>query len=351
MDVVVTSGGLGPTADDLTAEVVGRLPGPRDGARRGRSNERIAEILRPLATRWPHIDMEADRGRATASRRRSRGARPCSSRSGPRRGWWCRRGRAGRANGPTVVVLPGPPRELQPMWRKAVADRRAAGGARGRQRLPAAHAAPVRDPRVGDRRDAAGRRARGGRARQAGGHDLPETGRGRGRDPLRARRAGRPTTRSWRSSSDAPRRHAVLAGRQHRRRAGGRAACEERPPDPAHARPRTIATAESCTGGLLAARLTELAGASDYFSGGIVAYSNEAKIAHAGVARELIETHGAVSAEVAQALADGARAAPGRGRRRRDHRRGGPGRRQRAEAGRARVAERHARRATDRSSA
>ena len=72
--------------------------------------------------------------------------------------------------------------------------------------------------------------------------------------------------------------------------------------------PRTIATAESCTGGLLAARLTELAGASDYFRGGIVAYSNEAKVAQAGVEPRLIETHGAVSAEVAQALADGARA-------------------------------------------
>jgi nicotinamide-nucleotide amidase len=70
--------------------------------------------------------------------------------------------------------------------------------------------------------------------------------------------------------------------------------------------PRTIATAESCTGGLLAARLTELAGASDYVRGGIVAYANEAKVSQAGVARELIEEHGAVSAEVAQALAEGA---------------------------------------------
>ena len=74
---------------------------------------------------------------------------------------------------------------------------------------------------------------------------------------------------------------------------------------------RTIATAESCTGGLLAARLTELAGASDYLSGGIVAYSNEAKVSQAGVPPELIETYGAVSAEVARALADGARAAFG----------------------------------------
>jgi nicotinamide-nucleotide amidase len=71
---------------------------------------------------------------------------------------------------------------------------------------------------------------------------------------------------------------------------------------------RTIATAESCTGGLLAARLTELAGSSDYVLGGIVAYSNAVKIAQVGVASELIEEHGAVSCEVAEALAAGAAA-------------------------------------------
>src|SRR5258705_6516765 len=65
--------------------------------------------------------------------------------------------------------------------------------------------------------------------------------------------------------------------------------------------PRTIATAESCTGGLLAARLTELAGSSDYVQGGIVAYSDEAKIELADVPRELIEAHGAVSPEAAGA--------------------------------------------------
>jgi nicotinamide-nucleotide amidase len=70
---------------------------------------------------------------------------------------------------------------------------------------------------------------------------------------------------------------------------------------------RSIATAESCTGGLLAARLTDPAGASDYMKGGIVAYSNEAKVSLAGVPQELIDGHGAVSAEAAQALAEGAR--------------------------------------------
>jgi nicotinamide-nucleotide amidase len=69
----------------------------------------------------------------------------------------------------------------------------------------------------------------------------------------------------------------------------------------------TIATAESCTGGLLAGRLTDLAGSSEYVLGGLVVYSNEAKTALAGVAPELIASVGAVSTEVAEALADGAR--------------------------------------------
>jgi nicotinamide-nucleotide amidase len=70
---------------------------------------------------------------------------------------------------------------------------------------------------------------------------------------------------------------------------------------------QTIATAESCTGGLLAARLTDRPAASDYFRGAIVAYSNEAKVELAGVPAPLIEEYGAVSAQVAEALADGAR--------------------------------------------
>jgi nicotinamide-nucleotide amidase len=69
---------------------------------------------------------------------------------------------------------------------------------------------------------------------------------------------------------------------------------------------RTIALAESCTGGLLAGRLTERPGSSAYVAGGVVSYSNEAKAALLGVDPELIERVGAVSAEVAEAMADGA---------------------------------------------
>src|SRR6185295_3635190 len=68
-----------------------------------------------------------------------------------------------------------------------------------------------------------------------------------------------------------------------------------------------VAVAESCTGGLMAGRLTDRAGSSAYVLGGIVVYSNEAKVAMAGVPSELIASVGAVSPEVAVALADGAR--------------------------------------------
>ena len=101
----------------------------------------------------------------------------------------------------------------------------------------------------------------------------------------------------------------------------------------------TIATAESCTGGLLAARLTELPGSSDYVVGGIVAYSNEVKTAEAGVPAELIERHGAVSQRSPMRWHAGARESGRRGRGR-HHRRRGSGGRHAREAGRPRVAER-----------
>jgi nicotinamide-nucleotide amidase len=72
------------------------------------------------------------------------------------------------------------------------------------------------------------------------------------------------------------------------------------------ARNARVATAESCTGGLIAAACTSLAGSSDWFERGFVTYSNEAKIEMLGVPAELIAAHGAVSAEVAVAMVEGA---------------------------------------------
>lgn len=67
-----------------------------------------------------------------------------------------------------------------------------------------------------------------------------------------------------------------------------------------------VATAESCTGGLVAAAITSVAGSSEWFERGFVTYSNDAKHEMLGVARELIDAHGAVSEAVARAMAEGA---------------------------------------------
>jgi PncC family amidohydrolase len=73
----------------------------------------------------------------------------------------------------------------------------------------------------------------------------------------------------------------------------------------------TVGTAESCTGGLIAKLLTDIAGASEFFLGGVVTYSNEVKAALLGVRREELEAHGAVSAQVAVAMAAGVRSSIG----------------------------------------
>src|SRR5512143_1471736 len=74
------------------------------------------------------------------------------------------------------------------------------------------------------------------------------------------------------------------------------------------ARGLRLATAESCTGGLIAHRITNVAGSSDYFPGGVVTYANDAKVAQLGVSRDTLQAQGAVSAEVALEMARGVRA-------------------------------------------
>jgi nicotinamide-nucleotide amidase len=72
-----------------------------------------------------------------------------------------------------------------------------------------------------------------------------------------------------------------------------------------------LSVAESCTGGLIASRITDVAGSSDYFDAGVVVYSNQAKQTFLSVPAASIEAHGAVSREVAEKMAEGVRAATG----------------------------------------
>jgi nicotinamide-nucleotide amidase len=197
-------------------------------------------------------------------------------------------------SGPTVVVLPGPPRELQPMWEMALgteAFRSAIAGApeyrRGMLRLYG-----IPESEIASTLRAA-------------------SDAGLGLDRLEI------TTCLRRGEIEVSTRYEPAAEQDYERLVefiGDRHADTLFSEDGATVdeqvvellRGRAVAVAESCTGGLMAARLTERAGSSAYFAGGIVAYSNEAKVSLAGVDAALIERFGAVSEQVAEALADGA---------------------------------------------
>ena len=293
MDVIVTSGGLGPTADDLTAEVVGGFSG-REMVLDEALEERIAEILKPLLTRWPQLDEEAIRASNRKQAVIPQGAtviEPVGTAPGlvvpPASG-----------DGPTVVVLPGPPRELKPMWHTATETDAFRAATRGavtyRQKMLRLFGIPESEIAATLRaaEDEQGiplseleitTCLRRGEIEMVTRYEPPAEDVYRALEDLIRERHG-DTLFSDDGSSIDEQVAALLLG----------------PPL------RTIAVAESCTGGLVSARLTERPGSSAYMLGGVTAYSNAAKTDVVGVDPELIEIHGAVSPEVAGALADGA---------------------------------------------
>lgn len=294
LDLIVTSGGLGPTADDVTTEVVARFqerPLERDAA----LQERIAEILRPLRARFSDLDMDAMRAGNAKQALVPRGAtvlEPVGTAPGlvvppPE----------GAPDGPTVVVLPGPPRELQPMWSAAAgtpAFRTAiAGAGELRQRMLRLFGIP--ESQIAETL----RRARAARVPLDGLEITTCLRRGEvevvTRYPPRAQEAYDALAAFVRE------RHPDTLFSDDGRLVDDMVLDALRGPPR-----RVIAAAESCTGGLLAARLTERAGSSEVVAGGLVTYANEAKVALAGVDAALIERRGAVSVEVADALAAGA---------------------------------------------
>jgi len=299
LDLILTSGGLGPTADDLTAEVVGRAQGHEmvlDEA----LEQRIAEILRPLAKRWPNLDMDAIRESNRKQAVIPEGAtilEPVGTAPGlvvpP----------PAPSSRPTVVVLPGPPRELQPMWSEAVKTEALKAAIKDateyRQKMLRLYGIPESEI------------AETLRAAEREGVELSRLEittclkRGEVEVVTRYEPAEQGVYDAFEQIVRA--RHADTLFSDDGSTVDQQVAGLLRGEDGEPTR-RTIATAESCTGGLLAARLTELPGASDYMKGAAVVYSNEAKVIQAGVPAELIEQHGAVSAEVAEALAEGARA-------------------------------------------
>lgn len=289
MALIVTSGGLGPTADDLTAEVVARFT-ERELVLDPALELRIEEILRGIMLRWPNLDQDAIRISNRKQAMIPAGSTvldPVGTAPGlvvpPASG-----------AGPTVVVLPGPPRELQPMWEMALeteALQAAIAGAptyrRGMLRLFGIPESEIASTL---------------REAEAEGLDLR---------PLEIttclRRAEiEVSTRYEPEDEQAYQEFEAFIATRHR---DTLFSTDGSTIDELLVRAladRSVAVAESCTGGLMAARLTERAGSSDYFVGGVVAYSNEAKVELVGVDPELIERFGAVSDEVAEALAQGA---------------------------------------------
>ena len=291
LDLIVTSGGLGPTADDLTASVVGDFQG-RPSELDEALEARIWKLLERVRERWPDIDEKALR----ASNRKQALVPVGATVLEP----------VGTAPGlvvppsagvaPTVVVLPGPPRELQPLWELAVGTEAftAATGGRTEYRQEMLRLFGIPESEITATLEA------GAAAHGLDGLEITTC----------MRRAELEVVTRFEPGAEATYDAFVATVRERHPdelfSLDGRSV-DELVADALRRLGWTIATAESCTGGLLGGRLTDLAGASDYVAGGLIVYSNASKIELAGVDPALIERHGAVSREVAEALADGAR--------------------------------------------
>lgn len=284
-DLCLVSGGLGPTHDDRTVEFVARVAG--QGLVVDEDLEReIGAVSKMLADRLQRPYDEFVTGVRKQATVPERALSLGLAGTAP--------GLVLETDGCVVVVLPGPPRELRRLWTRAL------------------EAEPVR--RVLERAPSRGRRTLRffGTPESAVAEALASAG-GEGggveaticaRDfeihvdlvvePGAEARADE-VTDALRNSLGS-----YLFSEDER-------SIADIVLDLARTRGLTLATAESCTGGLVAARLTAVPGSSDVFRGGVVAYANDVKEAELGVARTLIEQHGAVSAETAKEMAEGAR--------------------------------------------
>ena len=280
-DLIVACGGLGPTDDDRTREAVADLLG-----RKLELNEGVLRHIQELFRRFGRVMPEINRRQAMVPE----GATVIPNPRGSAPGLWL------EASGHIVILLPGVPSELRAMFEQEIRPRLT--------RLGRDERLFTRDLRI---------------------TGLPESEVEQRVSPLYALYPDTETTilasppgiqlhpRVW--SRDPAKANQILdemvkrmalALGEHLYSTEGEA-MEEVVARVLTENRATIAVAESCTGGLLAERLTNIPGSSVYFLGGVVCYSNELKSALVDVPAELIESKGAVSPEVALALADGIR--------------------------------------------
>jgi nicotinamide-nucleotide amidase len=279
--LIIASGGLGPTQDDLTRETVAELL--------GRKLKRNDEIVRYIEGRFRSLGREMPELN-TRQAMVPEGAEVLANPRGTAPGLWL------EDSGRIIALLPGPPRELQPLFREQILPRleRRVSGVRLFQRqirvtgLGESHVEqrilPIysRYPEVITTILAA--------PGEIQVHLRIWTD-----DPQHAKKTLDEIVKSF---------EIALSDRIYSD--DGRS-LEEVVAHELTLNNATIAAAESCTGGLLAQRLTSIAGSSSYFLGGVVCYSNELKTTWADVPPEMILAKGAVSAEVAVALAEGIR--------------------------------------------
>ncbi len=279
-DVVITIGGLGPTEDDLTREAIAAVlsePLEYDPA--------LGEQLQQLF---------AVRGRTVTPSQLRQAHRPPSATPLPNPNGTAP-GLKIERDGKLLFALPGPPNEFQPMVREQVIPvlRERAGGAVIRSRV-------LRLCGIGEA-DAEARVLELVRSTNPTLAPLAHLG------EVHLRITARAPSIAEADALIEKMEHAV------RERLGAYIyGTDDTPLEQAvvqllRERGQSLATAESCTGGLLGHRITEVPGSSDVFLGGIVAYSNAVKERELGVPRTILEQHGAVSEPTARALAEGVR--------------------------------------------
>jgi nicotinamide-nucleotide amidase len=283
--LIILTGGLGPTEDDLTRRVVAEVLGRdlyEDPEIRRQIQERLARFRRPMAENNLRQAMLPE------------GAEWLENKHGTAPGIWIEQ------DGNLVVLLPGPPGELEAMFDGACVPRlaQASPGQRIRTRVYKVVGLPESEV---DKRAAAVYKA----------FENPTT-------TILAKPGAIEIHLRARAPSDAE-ADALLAelGDQIELALGEYIfsthgeSLEEVVGMYLVMRQKTLAVAESCSGGLLAERLTHNSGSSDFFLGGAICYSNALKTKLVGVPPTLIEEHGAVSQPVAQAMAEGIRARTG----------------------------------------
>ena len=287
-DVVISTGGLGPTSDDLTTACVARLAG-RPLQRDPETISRLEAFFQSRGGAMPENNRkQADFPEGSEIVPNARGTAP---------GFLCPVERGGRTR--HVICLPGVPHEMKAMIRETVVPWLAARTPDRRFASRVFSAAGIGESKLDELLAGV---VEPGEARLAFRAAFPR---------LQTR-----VTVAGTAGEDLDGRLDAIEARV-RERAGeyiyavGDEGLEETVGRILRERALTLAVAESCTGGLIGHRVTDVAGSSAYFLLGIVAYANEAKQRLLGVREETLAAHGAVSVETAEEMAEGARRAAG----------------------------------------